>query len=201
MRIISGKYKGRPIEAVPSKNTRPTTDRVREAWASTLQSHVPGGSLQGLRLLDVFAGSGALGLELISRGAADATFVEKDKRALRTLRDNIASLSLREGTTRVLSADSLTHQLVAGLKKADPFDIVIFDPPYGTSQAKVKRVIASLGAAGLIKHACLISYEHSAANTTDMDTFELPDTTPQVTLHLVRNKTYGTITLDYYVCL
>lgn len=121
MRIISGKWKGRRLATVPGRGVRPTTDRVREAWMSIL-----GDRLRGATVADLFAGSGALGLEMLSRGAAHATFVERSHRAVRVLERNIRALGARAATT-VIRNDALLHihSLDAG-----HYDLALADPPY-----------------------------------------------------------------------
>jgi 16S rRNA (guanine966-N2)-methyltransferase len=126
MRIIAGQWRGRTISAPPGMRTRPTTDRVREAWMSALQHDVP-----GARVLDLYAGSGALGLETLSRGAAHATFVEKGPAALRALQGNIDLLQAGSLAT-VVRADVLKY--IRSLA-ADAFDIVLADPPYQSDDA------------------------------------------------------------------
>lgn len=122
MRIIAGKWGSRVIEAPPGRGTRPTTDRVRESWMSALHLDLPGS-----RVLDLFAGSGALGLEALSRGAEHATFVEKSGGALRALRGNIEKLDATDDST-VVKGDAIDF-----LEKAPEhaFDIILADPPYG----------------------------------------------------------------------
>jgi 16S rRNA (guanine966-N2)-methyltransferase len=122
MRIIAGQWRGRTIDAPKGNDTRPTTDRVREAWMSALQPEIP-----GARVLDLYSGSGALGLETLSRGAAHATFVEKAAPALRVLRANIEKLGAGS-SAEVVRADALAY---ARALEADAFDIVLADPPYG----------------------------------------------------------------------
>lgn len=122
MRIIAGRWRGHPIRA-PAGGTRPTTDRVREAWMSML---LP--ALADARVLDLFAGSGALGLEALSRGAGHATFVERSGAALKVLRANIDALGAGPQCTVV------RDDAVAFIEGADAgaYDIVLADPPYGT---------------------------------------------------------------------
>src|SRR5215218_2705118 len=103
MRIVAGEWGGRRIQAPPGRGTRPTTDRVREAWMSTVAPHLP-----GARVLDLFAGSGALGLEALSRGAASATFVEQDAKALASLRANLDALGAGEAAA-VVKGDALKY--------------------------------------------------------------------------------------------
>jgi 16S rRNA (guanine966-N2)-methyltransferase len=126
MRIIAGTWRGRQLVAPPGDATRPTADRTREALFSMLASRV--GSFEGLRVADLFAGTGALGLEALSRGAAHCTFVEQDRTALDALRRNVASVGATGTDVRA--------QSVAGLGPvATPFDVLLFDPPYGSGGA------------------------------------------------------------------
>lgn len=127
MRIIAGRWRGHTIAAPPSDRTRPTTDRVREAWMSMMQSAIP-----GARVLDLYAGSGGLGLETLSRGAAHATFVERSGRALKTLRSNIETLGAG-GETAVVKADALEF---AARIEPGQYEIVLADPPYGSGAAE-----------------------------------------------------------------
>ena len=122
MRIIAGQWRGHPIAAPPGDRTRPTTDRVREAWMSVLQHDLP-----NARVLDLFAGSGALGLEALSRGAAHATFVEKASGPLKALRSNVERLQAQDRVD-IVRDDALTF---AGRLEADAYDVIVADPPYG----------------------------------------------------------------------
>lgn len=127
MRIIAGRWRGHPIAAPPGNRTRPTTDRVREAWMSIMQSAIP-----DARVLDLFAGSGGLGLEALSRGARHATFVERSGPVLKTLRSNIARLGADAETT-VVRGDAL--DFIDGVGRGD-YDIVLADPPYESGDAE-----------------------------------------------------------------
>ena len=121
MRVVAGELRGRRIDAPPGTDTRPTTDKVREATFNAL------GSLDLVRdalVIDLYAGSGALGIEALSRGAEHCTFVERDRAALRTLRDNLATLGL-EDRSKVVPGDALVR--ARGL----PADLVLADPPSG----------------------------------------------------------------------
>jgi 16S rRNA (guanine966-N2)-methyltransferase len=120
VRIIAGRWGGRRLIAPPGRGTRPTSDRVREALFSIL------GPLDGERVLDLFAGSGALGLEALSRGAAQATFVERERAALRALRDNVADLGAE---AEVVAGDALAF-LRAARERGAQYDLVFLDPPY-----------------------------------------------------------------------
>jgi 16S rRNA (guanine966-N2)-methyltransferase len=131
MRVIAGSLGGRTLTAPPGRATRPTSDRVREAVFSML------GPLHGERVLDLFAGSGALGIEALSRGAAHAVFVESDHRALTALRANLDTLGLRGGQADVRPVDA-RGVLKNAQARADTYDLVFVDPPY--------RFAAELGA-------------------------------------------------------
>jgi len=121
MRVIAGELGGRRLRSPRGEATRPTGERVREALFSML------GELAGLTVLDLFAGSGALGIEALSRGAAAATFVERSPRALVALRANLADLGLRE-RARVVEGDAL-----AALRAPGNYDLVFLDPPYAAA--------------------------------------------------------------------
>jgi 16S rRNA (guanine966-N2)-methyltransferase len=127
MRIIAGEFRGRRLRPPPGRRVRPTTDRVREAWFS-----IVGDAVVGARVLDLFAGSGALGLEALSRGAAHVTFVELAAPSLAALRANVAELGV-EGQTAIRRGDAL--RFAAGLGRA-AYDLAFADPPYGTGQAE-----------------------------------------------------------------
>ncbi len=136
MRIIAGAWRGRPIVAPPGEETRPTADRTRETLFSMLVSRL--GSLDGLRVADLFAGSGALGLEALSRGAAHVTFVERDAAALKAIRANLDRLgAAARAEVRATSA--------LALPPATPFDLILADPPYGEDPAAVIAAIAKAG--------------------------------------------------------
>ena len=131
MRIIAGRWRGRPIEAPPGLGTRPTSDRVRETLFSMLASRL--GSFEDLRVADLFAGSGALGLEALSRGAGHATFVENNAAAAALLKRNAAKLGAE---VQILGGSALA------LPRAEPFDLIFADPPYaeGSGTAAVEAV-------------------------------------------------------------
>lgn len=128
MRIIAGEWRGRRIAAPPGRGVRPTGDRIREAWLSAM-----GGRLDGLRVWDLFAGSGALGLECLSRGAAHCTFVERAPAALRVIRANIDALGAGD-RSRVVHAD--VHGWLGADPPPAPPDLALADPPYGTGDAR-----------------------------------------------------------------
>ena len=124
MRIIAGEHRGRRIAAPPGLETRPMLDRVREAMFSTLGRRVPGADV-----LDLFAGSGSLGLEALSRGARSARMIEKDRKALAILGRNVANLGM-EDRAAVVRGDALRPELWRAMPAGDPPDLVFLDPPY-----------------------------------------------------------------------
>ncbi|TDX96921.1 16S rRNA (guanine966-N2)-methyltransferase [Amycolatopsis arida] len=148
-RIVAGRAGGRRLR-VPSRGTRPTSERVREALFNALES---AGELAGARVLDLYAGSGALGLEALSRGAADALFVEADRTAAEVLRGNVAALGLG-GTVR----QGRVEAVVAGPAPA-PFDVVLADPPYALAGAQLTAVLADLAAGGWVGAGALVVVE------------------------------------------
>lgn len=149
MRIIAGQWRGRKLNAPQGETTRPTSDRTRETLFSMLQSRL--GSFEGLSVADLFAGSGALGLEALSRGAASCIFVEQDAPAIRALRANIANLHA-QAQSDVRASSVLT----LGPAKA-PLDLILLDPPYGTGAGSV--ALDKLQRLGWIGEATWISLE------------------------------------------
>ena len=128
MRIIAGQWRGRPLLAPPGQGTRPTSDRAREGLFSMLASRI--GSFDGLQVADLFAGTGALGLEALSRGAAHCTFVEQDRIALDILKRNVDKLGAADRAE--IRAQPVEHAALP----AKPFDLILMDPPYGSEVAE-----------------------------------------------------------------
>jgi 16S rRNA (guanine966-N2)-methyltransferase len=144
VRIIAGRWRGRPILAPPGQGTRPTSDRTREALFSMLASRL--GSFEGLAVADLFAGSGALGLEALSRGAARCTFVETDRAAIEAIRRNLAALGA-EGD--ILAAPAEQARLPG------PLDLAFLDPPYrsGLAAPALARLPLAPGALASVETA------------------------------------------------
>jgi 16S rRNA (guanine966-N2)-methyltransferase len=151
-RIIAGAAGGRRL-AVPPAGTRPTSDRVREALFSAL-AHDPG--LEGARVLDLCSGSGALGLEALSRGAAHALFVESDRRAAGVLRRNVAGLGLAGAVVRAATAAAV---LAAPADRA--YDVVLVDPPYDVPDAEIAGWLAAAAEHGWLAEAATVVVERS----------------------------------------
>lgn len=151
MRIVGGEWGGRRLAAPPGRGTRPTTDRVREAWMSVVAP-----LLHGARVVDLFAGSGALGLEALSRGAAHVVFVENAPPALRVLRQNVDALGAA-GRCEIVRGDALRH---AAALPAGAFDLALADPPYGTGAAE-----ALVHAFAAVPFAAWLCVEHGRGDT------------------------------------
>jgi 16S rRNA (guanine966-N2)-methyltransferase len=159
MRIISGKWRSRPLIAPKGDTTRPTADRTRETLFSMLNSRL--GSLEGLSVMDLFAGSGALGLEAVSRGAAHCVFVEQDRAALDALDKNIAKLEAGpQCDIRRSSVLSLGHPL-------KPYDLILIDPPYNSGAGSV--ALDKLGRLGWFAPSAWISIETSGREDVLVD--------------------------------
>jgi 16S rRNA (guanine966-N2)-methyltransferase len=159
MRIVAGTWRGRSLQAPPGDTTRPTSDRVRQALFDMLL-HAPWGgrdAIEGAHVLDVFAGTGALGLEALSRGAAFATFIEQDRAALAALRATLHAAA----RTAVLAGDALATKALAAARSTLPggalCTLVFLDPPYGADL--VPRALAHLTAGGWIVPGALIVAE------------------------------------------
>ena len=154
MRIIAGAWRGRPLLAPAGHATRPTSDRAREALFSMLHSRL--GSFEGLEVADLFAGTGALGLESLSRGAARCTFVEKDSAAVKALRSNIAALGA-EARAEIRQQDAVR---VAG----GPWHLVLLDPPYGSGLGT--QALAALVNGNALAPNAIVSLETTPAEET-----------------------------------
>ncbi len=154
-RIIGGVAGGRRI-AVPLRGTRPTTDRVRESLFNIVTARR---DLTGLAVLDLYAGSGALGLEALSRGAASALFVESDHRTAAVLTRNIKALGLTGATLR---RGTVATVLAAGT--ASPVDLVLADPPYDVEAVEVDAALAALAGCGWVREGTIAVVERAAAS-------------------------------------
>jgi 16S rRNA (guanine966-N2)-methyltransferase len=129
MRIIAGELRGRPILPPKGENTRPITDRVKQALFDRLWSS---GKLEGAVVLDLFAGTGSMGLESLSRGAAHVTFVEKDREAVELLKKNLETFKLTDRAT-VLPSDALNSALLS-IVSSKPLTLIFVDPPYAMTE-------------------------------------------------------------------
>ena len=162
MRIIAGDWRGRALVAPPGMATRPTTDRVRETLFSMLVSRL--GSFEGLRVADLFAGSGALGLEALSRGAAEAVFVEREPEAIAAIRANADKLSA-DTRIRIISGSALK------LPAQGTFDLVFADPPYAPGSGS--ESVAAVAAAGWLPSGGWMSIETARGDAVDPGQYAL----------------------------
>jgi 16S rRNA (guanine966-N2)-methyltransferase len=161
VRIISGQWRGRTINAPKGDATRPTADRTREALFSMLTSRL--GSFEGMAVADMFAGSGALGFEALSRGASSCIFVEQDRAALDVLRANAERLGLRP--------DVRAASVLALGPAPAPLDLIMMDPPYGTGAGAV--ALDKLNRLGWVGEATWISIETAKNEPVDVAGFTI----------------------------
>lgn len=174
MRIIAGRAKSLPLKTVPGLDTRPTTDRIKETLFNMIGPRLPGATF-----LDLFAGSGGIGLEAVSRGAAKVVFVEQNRKAAACIQENIR-FTKAEAESTLLATDVLT-----GLRKLEgstPFDLVFMDPPY--EKGLERKVLEYLEASTLITEDTLIIVEASLA--TDFSYLA------KLGFHMVKCKKYKT---------
>jgi 16S rRNA (guanine966-N2)-methyltransferase len=162
VRVIAGSMRGRRLTVPPGDGVRPTKDIVREAVFSALDAR---GALVDAAVLDLYSGSGALAIESLSRGAADAMLVERDRTALDAIQQNLDLLDLG-GQTRVARADVVTF-LGGPPPREAPFDLVLADPPYDTSDAAVGQLLGALAAPGWLGPDALIAVERPARSQID----------------------------------
>jgi 16S rRNA (guanine966-N2)-methyltransferase len=180
VRIIAGALKGRRLVTPRGATTRPTADQVRIALMDTLTPRLP-----DARVLDLFAGAGGVGLEALSRGAAHATFVERDPRAVAALRENVTTLGVG-AIARVRRADVL-RELSALYQAGERFDVVFLDPPYDTTLGET--TLQALGGGGLLLAEALVIAQH----------FTKRAPAPTVgALAAFRTRRFGETTLTFY---
>jgi 16S rRNA (guanine966-N2)-methyltransferase len=156
MRIVAGKFRGARIDAPKGLDTRPTSDKVRQALFNVLEHGAPNVDFEGARVLDLFAGSGALGLEALSRGARFCLFVEDGPDARAAIRRNVEALHLT-GTTKIWRRDA-TKLGDAGTMQ--PFDLVFLDPPYGKGLGE--KALQSTALGGWIEQGAVAVLEERA---------------------------------------
>ncbi|MFF8279410.1 16S rRNA (guanine(966)-N(2))-methyltransferase RsmD [Streptomyces lateritius] len=154
-RVIAGTAGGRRLAVPPGDGTRPTSDRAREGLFSTWESLL--GTLDGARVADLYAGSGAVGLEALSRGASHALLVEADARAAKTVRENIRVLGLPGAELRTGKAE----QIVTGPAPAAAYDVVFLDPPYAVPDDDLREILLTLRSGGWLTDDALVTVERS----------------------------------------
>ncbi|MEV0210382.1 16S rRNA (guanine(966)-N(2))-methyltransferase RsmD [Streptomyces sp. NPDC050788] len=182
-RVIAGEAGGRRLQVPPGNNTRPTSDRAKEGLLSTWQSLL-GAPLNGERILDLYAGSGAVGLEALSRGASHTLLVEADPRAARTIRENVRSLGLPGAEVRSGKAE----QIIQSSAPADPYDIVFLDPPYRVTDHDLREILLTLRSGGWLAPEAIVTVERS----TRGGEFGWPDG-----FEAIRSRRYGEGTFWY----
>jgi 16S rRNA (guanine966-N2)-methyltransferase len=185
-RIIAGSHGGRRLSAPPGSQTRPTSDRVREALFSSLSTLV---DLDGARFADFYAGSGAVGLEALSRGATFVLLVEADPKASRVIRDNIEAL--RAGAAARLVTGRVA-QVVSGPPEGGPFDVIFADPPYALGDDELAEMQRGLVAHGWLAPDAVLAVERSTRSVPRGGTLSWVD---GVTAE--RSRRYGETTLWY----
>ena len=181
MRIIAGQFRGRTLAAPKGDGTRPTTDRVRESLMSAVFSQR--GGFEDAVVLDAFAGSGALGLEALSRGAARAVFYECAPEAAKVVQRNVANLGLEPARATVTRADVIEPR--------PPFDLIFLDPPYAYDAMAVLGMAAGLVERGVAAPDAIVVYEHSLAGN---DASALA--AAELGFELASRKKYGDTTVD-----
>lgn len=185
-RVISGRAGGRLLKAPAGRDTRPTADRTKEAVFSMLGSRL---SFDGIRVLDLFAGSGQLGIEALSRGARFAQFVEQDRRAAAVIRANLAACGF-EADAAVLQVPARQAIRHLAAEAAAPFDLVLMDPPYAAAAAAWQQTVPALIAYGLLSDGAAVLMEHGGP----------PDHAEPVTnLKLVKHCQYGAAMVSFFL--
>ena len=178
MRIIAGEMRSRRLKAPEGMDTRPTADKVKDALFSILLRHVP-----GARVLDLYAGSGALSLEAISRGAASAVLADCSQKACKIIAENIESLGCQDRARLLRQGDSAALALLK--KEGAQFDLIFLDPPY---RMNMSDVCARLEKEGILSEDGIIIVEHDKENAP----------TPPDTLTLVDRREYGITGLSFF---
>jgi 16S rRNA (guanine966-N2)-methyltransferase len=185
MRVIAGIYRSRILKCLKGLALRPTSDRLRETLFNVL-----GSGIQGSRFLDVFAGTGAVGIEALSRGAEHVSFIENHAPSAALIRKNLATLKVHSGVT-VICADAIRglETLEAKIKAGDAaYDYIFIDPPYAAT-ADYSRVLQKVGASKLLADRGIVTVEHRK-------TFDLPESFD--TLKRVRLLRQGDAALSFY---
>ncbi|MFE6870933.1 16S rRNA (guanine(966)-N(2))-methyltransferase RsmD [Kitasatospora sp. NPDC057692] len=182
-RVIAGAAGGRRLAVPPGRGTRPTSDKAREAMFSTLEA-LRGTPLHGARMLDLFGGSGAVGLEALSRGAAHVLLVEADAQAARVIRENVRTIGLPGALVQAARAE----KVIAGPAPEAPYDLAFLDPPYVVTDDEVREMLITLLAGGWLAEDALVTVERS----TRGGEFGWPEG-----FEVLRSRRYGEGTLWY----
>ncbi len=162
MRIIAGKYRGRNLRSPPSLEVRPTSDRLRETLFNVIAPRI-----EGARFLDLCAGSGAVGIEALSRGANNVTFVDKSRKMCALVEANLDLCRVSEEQTVVVQAEAADYLARSLKQKAAPWDIAFFDPPYATDYLSVIELFAQNNGTVLAEDGMLIVEHHHKNSLPD----------------------------------
>ena len=181
MRIIGGEYRGRSIKQPPFKTVRPTKDRIREAVFNMIAEKVP-----GARVMDLFAGSGAYGLESLSRGAIDSIFVDNDKRCVNIINENITLLEV-ETQAKTFTEDVFKIVELLG-KNKERFDLIFSDPPFDQDMAK--KTLITINQYDILNRSGLLIIEHHLREF-------VPEGVDDISMF--RQKTYNDILISLYI--
>lgn len=176
MRVVAGKYRGKKLASPKDERVRPTTTRIKETLFNVIQGYT-----QAAVVLDLFAGSGALGIECISRGASEVTFVDASRDSIALVRKNLEGI---DGNFRVVSADYLSA-LRSAYAQGKKYDIILLDPPYATSYGEL--AIETIISLNLLEDDGIIVFEHGSDKTYSLDNAR----------YRVRTKPMGTITAEF----
>ena len=183
-RVVAGLYKGISLDAPRGDNTRPTADKVKEALFSIIQTRVPGGNF-----LDLFSGTGGIGIEALSRGADKVYLVEKAGQACAVIRNNLARLKIQDSEDIKLLRMSYDAALTSLSKEGIKFDVIFMDPPYRMAEKAAKIASDIIVAEDLLTDDGIFIVEHSS---------ELPFVTDVMNMKLNRSCRYGLAMLTFF---
>ena len=186
MRILAGKYKGRVLKSPKGKETRPTTSLVRKAVFDIARPLV-----QEASFLDLFAGSGGMGLEALSQGAATALFVDKDPKAIQSIAANLDTLKIPKRSAQILKGDVLTH-LTRLAKRDKTFDIIYIDPPYELGPALIPEILKLIDTSSLLDKEGILFIEEGSLHTLSLEACSFTH------LHVSDSKRYGMTRLHIF---
>lgn len=184
MRIIAGTAKGRKLISPEGTSARPTSDRAREALFSSLESEF--GELHGIRFLDLFAGSGAVTAEAMSRGARSCTVVESDRTALEIARKNVEMVRSTFPESEAVYIEGDVESFV--MRPSNPFDVIFLDPPYSFPDSDLTEIVSSLRRSGFIAPSTLVIVERASRSKA----FSWP-----ATMRAVKERRYGNAAIYY----
>ena len=183
-RVVAGKFRGIILDAPKGDNTRPTGDKVKEALFSIIQSHVPGSDF-----IDLFAGTGGIGIEALSRGASSVILVEKAGQACAVIKNNIMKLHLDEDDDIKLMRSGFDAALESLAGEERKFDIIFMDPPYRMAQKAVQTATKIIESNDLLKDGGMLIVEHSS---------EQPFVTDVMNMKPIRSCRYGLAMLTFF---